>query len=163
MEDRLEKMLEMQLKLQLDHMADDPRSLHGDEMADFMRWNAFALEDEIHEAMAEVGWKPWTKSRHVNEEAFLKEMVDAFHFFMNMLICAMPNDTPAEIATRFMLAYVAKNAVNAQRQANGYDGISTKCPQCHRELSETNESEHTVILSSTGKDTTFCNSVCAIT
>ena len=134
----LAAMLEMQLDLQRQHMGGDPRELTGDAMAVFMTWNAFALEDEVHEAMAELGWKPWAKSRHINREAFMKEMVDAFHFFMNMLLCANPDSSPAQIAQEFFQLYRAKNAINAQRQADGYDGVSTKCPTCKRELSECN-------------------------
>lgn len=137
MEDRFQIMLQMQLELQKGHMKDgNPQTLTGDRMADFMRWNAWACEDEIHEAMAEVDWKPWTKNpvRTINEEAFLKEMVDAFHFFMNLLLCALP-DSPEVIADKFTRAYLTKNAINAQRQAEGYTG-KNKCPGCHRDLLE---------------------------
>lgn len=133
--DSFKLMLEMQLDLQRNHMKDgDPRSLTGDQMADFMRWNAFALEDEIHEAMQEVGWKPWATNREINVEAFLGEMVDAFHFFMNMLLCGFAYlKDPTEIVDLFTKAYLAKNAKNAQRQIEGYSGTE-KCPICHREL-----------------------------
>lgn len=127
----------MQLRLQQQHMKDgDPRHLTGDAMADFMRWNAWACEDELHEAMAEVGWKPWATSRHLNKDAFFKEMVDGFHFFMNMLLCAGQGMTPEQIADKFTELYIAKNAENARRQVEGYDGVKDKCPVCHRELSE---------------------------
>lgn len=129
-------LLEAQLQLQKEHMKDgDPRNLSGDALADFMRWNAFALEDEIHEAMAEVGWKPWATSRHVNDDAFLAEMVDAFHFFMNMLLAGL-GQPPGIIAERFKEAYYKKNQRNAERQQEGYTGLD-KCPTCHRDLHET--------------------------
>lgn len=137
MEDRFQMMLRMQLELQKGHMKDgNPQTLTGDAMADFMRWNAWACEDEIHEAMAEVDWKPWTHNevRVIHEEAFLKEMVDAFHFFMNMLLCALP-DSPEVIADKFTRAYLTKNAINAQRQSEGYTGLN-KCPKCKRDLLE---------------------------
>jgi dimeric dUTPase (all-alpha-NTP-PPase superfamily) len=135
MEDRFGLMLKMQLELQQQHMKDgDPRFLEGDHMAEFMRWNAWAVEDELHEAMAEVGWKPWATSRHINQEAFMKEMVDAFHFFMNMLLCGCQGWSPSQIADEFTKMYIVKNAINAQRQAKGYNGVTGKCPKCHREL-----------------------------
>lgn len=135
-QDRLELMLEMQLELQQKSMKDgDPRNLVGDEMADFMRWNAFALEDEIHEAMQEIGWKPWASSRFVKRNDFLKEMVDAFHFFMNMLLVVCgPEASPREIADVFTAMYIQKNIENARRQREGYDGVSSKCHVCKREL-----------------------------
>lgn len=135
--DRLDTMLGMQLKLQIEHMGGDPTDpayLSGDEWADFMRWNAFALTDEIHEAMNEVGWKPWATSRHLNGLAFMKEMVDAFHFFMNMLLAANPGRNPEEIAQEFFDLYHEKNTINAQRQIEGYDGVADKCSTCRREL-----------------------------
>lgn len=134
-QDRFQLMLEMQQELQLvmPPAGRDPATLRDDVMAEFMRWNAFALEDEIHEAMQEVGWKPWATSRHINYEAFLKEMVDAFHFFMNMLLCAGQGRKPAVIAEDFTILYIAKNAENAQRQQEGYDGVKDKCPVCKRE------------------------------
>lgn len=136
--DRLDTMLQMQLDLQTQHMGGDPRNLAmeqgADAWADFMRWNAFALTDEIHEAMQEVGWKPWATTRHLNGEAFMKEMVDAWHFFMNMLLAASPGRTPEEIMTEFFERYYDKNSINAQRQIDGYDGLKDKCNICHREL-----------------------------
>jgi dimeric dUTPase (all-alpha-NTP-PPase superfamily) len=134
--DRFAMMLEMQLDLQKNHMKDkNPQLLTDDPMADFMRWNAWACTSELVEAMNEVGWKPWASNRSIAEDSFLKEMVDAFHFFMNMLLCALP-DTPEVIADKFTRAYIEKNRINAQRQMDGYDGISSKCPYCKRELTE---------------------------
>lgn len=136
----LSDLLDMQLRLQQEHMKDgDPRELRTvdpEAWAVFMRWNAFALEDELHEAMAEVGWKPWAESRHLNREAFIAEMVDGFHFFMNLLLAGSPGMTPQEIADEFGVAYRNKNQVNAQRQEEGYTGMA-KCPGCHRDLKET--------------------------
>lgn len=149
----LAEMLAAQLKLQKEHMKDgNPQTLTGDEMADFMRWNAFALEDEIHEAMAEVGWKPWATHRGIAEAAFLKEMVDGWHFFMNMLLCALP-DSPEVIAEKFMAAYYEKNQINAQRQLEGYTGTD-KCRNCGREFEETQVPYQT-------RGMRFCNPTCA--
>lgn len=142
MEDKFGLMLRMQLTLQKQSMKDgDPQKLEEDARAEFMTWNAYALEDEIHEAMSETGWKPWAKSRHINQPAFNKEMVDAFHFFMNLLLAANPDSTPEEIADNFTRDYIAKNAVNANRQAMGYTGLD-KCKQCHRDLNEVDDPNH---------------------
>jgi len=68
-------------------------------------------------------------------------MVDAWHFFMNILLAIWPHleDPPDNLATftnQFMAAYFTKHEVNRQRQAEGYDGVSSKCKVCKRELSE---------------------------
>ena len=72
--------LEIQRQLQVEAFNRDPALLEGDERANFMIWNAFALEDELHEAFQEVMWKPWlTVDRgDINREAFIEELVDAF-------------------------------------------------------------------------------------
>lgn len=131
----LAELFEKQKQLQLISYGYDVRDLRGDERADYVMWNAFALTDEIHEAMQEIGWKPWATSRHLNEERFMDEMVDAFHFFMNMLLATNPEMSSAELAEEFAQRYKVKNEKNAQRQLDGYDGVAGKCRWCYRELS----------------------------
>lgn len=138
----LVNLIQRQLDLQIVKMADgDPRDLSPEARAQFLTWNAFALTDEIHEAMQEVGWKPWATDRSVNREAFVREMVDAFHFFMNMLLAVSPGMTAYAIAEEFTRFYAEKNAKNAQRQDEGYTGRE-KCSQCHRELDTNLERDH---------------------
>lgn len=142
MEDKLKLMLGMQLDLQRQHMKDgDPQQLDGDAMAEFMTWNFAACVKELSEATDEVGWKPWASSRHINQPQFNQEMVDAFHFFMNMMLVGNPGKTVDEIADEFCRLYIVKNVINANRQKDGYDGVNTKCPRCHRELTEV-EADH---------------------
>ena len=125
----------MQHQLQVSKMKDgDPQSLSGDHMAEFVTWNFAACVKELSEATDEVGWKPWATSRHINQPQFNKEMVDAFHFFMNLLLVGNPDKTVDQIADEFCRFYIEKNAVNARRQDEGYDGVSGKCPNCKREL-----------------------------
>lgn len=125
------EMLELQRELQINSYGKDPAHiLDGPERMDFIRWNVLALEDELHEALAETGWKPWAKSQHVNEQAFAGEMVDAWHFFMNlMLVGHMSAETLEK-------GYLAKRLKNAARQRDGYDGVSTKCQLCKRALDD---------------------------
>jgi len=161
MEDRLSKMIQMQRELQLRMPPPNqvPGALRGDERANFVTWNMFAMEDELHEAIAEMGWKPWATSRHLNAPAMMKEMVDAWHFFMNVMLViggelGITNDD--DLAEYFYELYHNKNQVNSERQKEGYDGLSSKCPQCHRETTETNSLFHFDLL---GK--TFCSETCA--
>ena len=98
------------------------------ERAIFVRDNVLAALDELHEALSEVGWKPWATSRHVNEEQLKGELVDVLHFFVNLCLAARMSSR--ELTER----YFTKNERNHARQAaeGGYDGISGKCPGCHR-------------------------------
>lgn len=134
----LSQLLELQHALQVESFGSDPLQLDPEARAQFLTWNAWALTDELSEVMGEVGWKPWATSRHVNVDAALGEMVDAMHFFANMALAigGAAGMTTDEIAYRLSTGYLKKRGVNAQRQREGYDGVSTKCPSCHRELSE---------------------------
>lgn len=122
--------LDAQLELQKNAYGNDPSTLETNEQLDWIRWNTLALEDELHEALAETGWKPWAKSKHVNRDAFVGELVDAFHFFMNLMLVV---DCSAE---ELLDKYFQKRRVNQQRQADGYDGVSTKCVACRRALDD---------------------------
>ena len=131
--------LELQLELQRDVFV-DPRIFSEDEegRADFLIWNAFAATDELHEAMQEVGWKPWASSRHLNSEEFLEEIVDALHFIGNMVLAASINrhEDPKVLAVMLWQKYQQKAEKNMQRQLLGYDGVTGKCPVCKREMLE---------------------------
>jgi hypothetical protein len=137
MPDRLTDLMKKQLELQLTSFNTDPRDLQPVDRCEYLMWNAFALCDEIHEAMQEVGWKPWAASRHVNEERLRQELIDALHFLLNMWMASFPPETSVHaMADQLAARYEDKRRVNADRQANGYDGVSSKCPGCGRELTE---------------------------
>lgn len=126
----LEAAFAAQLALQIDAYGADPRELMEGDRIEFIRWNVLALEDELHEALAETGWKPWATSRHINTDKFHGELVDAFHFFMNL--CLVSGLTAEQLLDR----YAEKRAINAKRQARGYDGVDGKCPKCRRALDD---------------------------
>lgn len=126
----MQEALDAQHKLQIDSFGNDPKSLTDDQKVEWIRWNVLALEDELHEALQEVGWKPWAKSKHVNRDAYISELVDAFHFLMNLMLVV---DCSAD---EFLDKYFEKRKVNQKRQAEGYDGVSNKCARCHRALDD---------------------------
>lgn len=101
------------------------RELPQKELEDWMRTNVLAAEDELHEALAEISWKPWAKSEFFNREAFIGEIVDVLHFVANMLGAA--NCTDAELNA----AYLEKMERNRERQRQGYTGLD-KCTNCNR-------------------------------
>lgn len=119
-----------QLNLQIDSYGANPLELMEEDRIEFIRWNVLALEDELHEALAETGWKPWATSRHINTDKFHGELVDAFHFFMNL--CLVSGLTADQLLER----YFEKRSINAKRQARGYDGVEGKCPKCRRALDD---------------------------
>lgn len=126
-----EEALAAQHELQKTSFGKDPADLETDEdKLEWIRWNVLALEDELHELLAETGWKPWAKSKHINREAYISELVDSFHFLMNLMLvvdCSVPE---------FLAKYFEKRGINVKRQADGYDGVTGKCQGCHRALDD---------------------------
>lgn len=102
----------------------------------FIREQSLALIKELGEALDETGWKPWASSRHLNVEPYVGEVVDVFHFMLNLLL--VTGVSPAIMAEKFSEKFFAKQVLNAQRQHDGYDGVTTKCPECRRALDEIN-------------------------
>lgn len=129
-DDRLEEMFKLQEQLQRDAYGISPVDLDPDTRLNFLTTMNLALQDELHEALAETGWKPWATSNHINTEAYKGELVDAWHFFMNL--CLASGMTADELYQR----YIAKRQKNIKRQEDGYDGVSTKCPGCKRALDD---------------------------
>lgn len=103
----------------------------GNELADNLVHQGFALIIELAEAFGEVQWKDWAKDRgHLDRAAMLAELVDTGHFLANILVHL--NVTDEEWETE----YRAKQGRNRARQAaaGGYDARRSKCPRCQREL-----------------------------
>lgn len=130
MSDRLEDIFNRQRELQVKSYGHDPVLMTQKRKIQFIKDMSLALEDEVHEALGEVGWKPWATSDHIDRDAYVGELVDALHFFVNL--CLVVDVTPAELHMR----YFKKAKRNAERQEEGYDGITGKCPVCHRALDD---------------------------
>lgn len=121
------KWLESTKKLQEEFYGVTYPLIEGDELANYVTVNHSALVVEAGELLAEFGWKPWAKPRGwVNRENALKEAVDVGHFLANILAAIGVTDEEWEAA------YQAKQEINRQRQRDGYDGVSGKCPKCKR-------------------------------
>lgn len=134
----LAEMFTAQWELQVDGFDVDPQALRGEERAEYVRWNALALIAELTEALEEVGWKPWASDRSISPELFLKELVDAFHFLVNLALVAGGELrlTPWETGTYFADLYASKRQTNLDRQLEGYTGTD-KCPECKRDRATT--------------------------
>lgn len=113
--DKLHTLWDTQRRLQQQRFR-DPARLNREEAIEFIRWNVLALTDELHEALLEVGWKPWASTRHINREEYVGELVDAFHFLINL--CLVVGAEAEEIFER----YLTKNEKNHRRQVEGYTG-----------------------------------------
>lgn len=103
-----------------------PADLPDKDKMEYIRSMAYALEDELHEAVGETGWKPWATSNHINREAYRDELSEVLIFLMNLAMVA--DITPSEL----LEAVQNKQRKNSKRQDEAYDGVSTKCPECKR-------------------------------
>lgn len=117
----LNSMMNKQEELQ-NRLGTDFDALTPEERAAFMRNHFVYLDQELQEALYEVPhfklWKDYSKmSEEEHKEAWDKvkmELIDAFHFFMNMLLCA------GMTAEELFVMYMQKNAENHRRQDDGY-------------------------------------------
>lgn len=134
----MQRKLQIRMKEANPTQGGDPFEMSPEELQAFIHWNFMALIKELGEATDEVSWKPWASGEFINYPACLHEMVDAWHFFLNLMLAfgAMSGHEEEELGNEFTEYYKLKNAKNLQRQIDGYDGVSTKCPNCKRELSE---------------------------
>lgn len=131
--DNLAKLFELQSALQKKMPTPNPEDLlpnNPEGAIEFITWNTLALTDELHELLGETGWKPWATSHHINLTAARSEWIDALHFLLNLgLVLGLDSDSAVQL-------YQAKHAKNTKRQADGYDGVTTKCPGCRRALDD---------------------------
>lgn len=92
------------------------------ERAEFMRNHRGYLEDELAEALYEMpGYKTWkdysgmsTEAKEIAWQKVRMELVDAFHFFVNLLLGA------GFTADELFKMYLMKNSENNRRQDAGY-------------------------------------------
>lgn len=87
----------------------------------FININLLAIFDELCEAMRETSWKNpleieygWKKTQLFNSENFKEELIDVFHFFINLCIAA--GIEPEQL----LVGYLNKNKINHKRQDKGY-------------------------------------------
>ena len=83
-------------------------------LQDFINTQSLALIDEVMEALRETPWKPWKKNQYMKQEEFKEELVDAWHFLINLTLAS--GMTHEELYAR----YCGKNKINHNRQDTGY-------------------------------------------
>lgn len=137
-DDLLTRMLVHQERLQLESYKTEPNKLTGVDRKLYVTASGFGLVTEIGEASAKIDWKPWASSMDATDrELYLVELIDALHFWFNLaLVVRGPNQSIEEFASELFGIYLEKNQRNAKRQANGYDGRSTKCTSCGHALDD---------------------------
>jgi dimeric dUTPase (all-alpha-NTP-PPase superfamily) len=114
--DDLQAMYDAQRVDQIDRYGVDPAELDLQQWADYVRTMVVALDDELHEALREVPWKPWSNrtDKEFDSGAVKAEFADAWHFFMNLMIAMRVR--PEDLVS----SYFRKLAINQERKSNHY-------------------------------------------
>lgn len=128
--DMLKLAMNLQRELQTKTYGKDIMDLPVDERIVEFRTHLLALEDELHEALAEMSWKPWAKAEVHEEMERVNELT--LHFLFVKVLCLIAGMDADELFAR----YCAKRDVNIKRQEDGYDGVSTKDPVTKKALDE---------------------------
>ena len=104
---RMQKSLNERIGVKTDGMSEE----------DKIKWvlnYCRAMQQEIAELTDSVPWKWWAKYQKLDEQNARVEVVDLFHFLISAAqVLGMSADDVYQ-------AYLKKNAVNFQRQENGY-------------------------------------------
>lgn len=130
-------MLKMQYDLQTTAYGHELSTFTPERRVEFIKDMVLAATDELHEALNETSWKPWSSTfGEVADEAYFGELIDLWHFVMNLFLVAYPGLPPEALAAAIELRYAQKRKVNQKRQDEGYDGRSGKCYGCKRALDD---------------------------
>lgn len=95
-----------------------------------------AATAELHEALDETSWKPWTHGdTSIDDTKFCAELVDVTCFLLNLWLVGNPDLSVEQLSYVINHTHANKMLINHQRQSEGYDG-QAKCPQCRRALDD---------------------------
>ena len=118
----LQQMMRMQLKFQ-ERLDPNFNKMNLQQRVAFIKEHSIHLNQEINEMLYELPYfKPWkcydnmsTTECNIAMDKAKEEMVDAWHFFMNMMLAL------GFSADQLGLMYAEKHAENNKRQDEGYD------------------------------------------
>lgn len=135
--DVLQVMFNRQWHLQTEITKKDVLRLTHEERVEYVHEMHTAIVRELSEMLDEISWKSWARSTFFHRQAYLKELVDILHFWMNLVLAAgLPETgTTHDLVDEVTWLYFEKANVNSHRVRTGYDGISTKCA-CGRAIDD---------------------------
>jgi len=118
-EDTLTELIELQKQFQLFLKIELPTvniisSFYSKQNIERIKNQILALLDETMEALNEVPWKPWKHNQEFNIYKFRMELIDIFHFLINLFIFSGMN------TEMIKFHFLKKNQINIKRQKNGY-------------------------------------------
>lgn len=108
----LQELFDLQLKFQT-----KVKHTHGyEEMTwiEHVRLMFIGVITEACEFLEETNWKPWKKPGIMDEEKMRKEIIDLWHFVINLSLASDMN------AERVVEKFKEKNKINIKRQEDKY-------------------------------------------
>jgi dimeric dUTPase (all-alpha-NTP-PPase superfamily) len=81
---------------------------------DDIRLMFIGIITEACEALENTNWKPWKKQSQLNIQNFQKEIIDLWHFVINLTIISGLN------SETLYNNFLEKNIINKKRQDNEY-------------------------------------------
>lgn len=118
--DYLRTMFDKQAELQARLKVNDFIMNEADRQQ-YINLMVLALHDEVAEIQRATAWKNpamvpfgWKKTQAMDVDLFKEEIIDAFHFIMNLSLAVGMG--PEE----FFAIYCKKNGINFERQERGY-------------------------------------------
>lgn len=119
MDDKLNELFNKQIVLQERFKNIPFKSFQSQQ--EFININILAATDELYEALRETAWKNpdyiksgWKKHQEFNQDNFQKELIDLWHFVINLTIASGMN------AEQLYNNFLEKNKENHERQDKGY-------------------------------------------
>ena len=110
--DRLKDLFERQQKFQ--ELTNNLPIINIEHRQEYINIQSLALIVEITEALQETPWKPWKQNSTYDRLKFQKELIDCWHFLINLSLVAF------ETENDFYQMFIEKNNINIKRQEDGY-------------------------------------------
>lgn len=119
-ENKLKKMFEIQNNTQ-QFLGNWDKIKNESDKQQYINQMLLACYEEVTEIMRETAYKNpnivkfgWKKKQEWNLDNYKDEIIDLFHFLMNLSLVVGMNDE------EFFDRYIKKNKKNIERQKNGY-------------------------------------------
>lgn len=111
--DKLESIFDLQKQLN-SRIGVETSGLDDQEKTKWLLNYTRAMQQELAELTDSVPWKWWARYQEFDQQNARVEVVDLFHFLISLAqVLGMTADDIYE-------AYLRKNAINHERQDNGY-------------------------------------------
>lgn len=112
LEYKLDDMFEKQLNFQVKARNYPFKDIKDKQQ--FINIMTLAAIDELLEALHNTQWKPWKNNQVFDNDEFKKELIDVWHFLINLSIAAGLD------ADYLYKEFLDKNNINFKRQKDGY-------------------------------------------